>query len=104
MPRWSMSRASRSPTGWRWPGGAVVMQPETLALIVEGRAKKGDVLGVAQLAGIMGAKRTADLIPLCHPLALTKVSLSLSPDPALPGIRIEATVRTSGRPGWRWRR
>jgi cyclic pyranopterin monophosphate synthase len=79
--------------------GNVVMAPETLALIVEGRAKKGDVLGVARLAGIMAAKKTADLIPLCHPLALTKVTLDLVADPALPGVRIEATVGTSGQTG-----
>jgi cyclic pyranopterin phosphate synthase len=79
--------------------GRVVMAPDTLSLILAGQAKKGDVLGVAQLAGIMGAKRTADLIPLCHPLALTKVALVLTPDPALPGIRIEATVKTSGQTG-----
>ena len=79
--------------------GAVRMLPETLALVTEGRAKKGDVLGVARLAGIMGAKRTADLIPLCHPLALTRVALDLVPDPELPGVRIEASVRTSGQTG-----
>ncbi|MGR3757795.1 MAG: cyclic pyranopterin monophosphate synthase MoaC [Tranquillimonas sp.] len=79
--------------------GHVRMLPETLALIVEGRAKKGDVLGVARLAGIMGAKRTADLIPLCHPLPVTKVSLELEPDTALPGIRVVATVRTTGQTG-----
>lgn len=77
----------------------VVMRPETLALVVEGTARKGDVLGVARLAGIMGAKRTADLIPLCHPLPITGVRLDLTPDPALPGIRIEAEVRTTGRTG-----
>lgn len=79
--------------------GAVVMAPATLALITEGRAKKGDVLGVARLAGIMGAKRTADLIPLCHPLPVTKVALDLEPDAALPGVRITATVRTTGQTG-----
>lgn len=79
--------------------GAVKMQPETLALITEGRAKKGDVLGVARLAGIMGAKKTADLIPLCHPLPITKVAVELTPDTSLPGIRIEATVKTSGQTG-----
>ena len=79
--------------------GAVRMLPETLALVTEGRTKKGDVLGVARLAGIMGAKRTADLIPLCHPLALTRVALDLVPDPDLPGVRIEASVRTSGQTG-----
>lgn len=77
---------------------AVVMSPETLAL-AQGGAAKGDVLGVARLAGIMGAKRTADLIPLCHPLPLDKVALDLTPDPALPGIRITATARTTGRTG-----
>ena len=79
--------------------GAVRMGAETLALITEGRAKKGDVLGVARLAGIMAAKKTADLIPLCHPLPITKVALTLSPDPALPGVVIEATVKTGGQTG-----
>jgi cyclic pyranopterin phosphate synthase len=79
--------------------GAVVMSPETLALVTEGRARKGDVLGVARLAGIMGAKRTADLIPLCHPLPVTKVALDLVPDEGLPGVRITATVRTTGQTG-----
>ncbi len=79
--------------------GAVLMKPETLALITDGRAEKGDVLGVARLAGIMGAKRTADLIPLCHPLPLSKVALELEPDAGLPGIRVTATVRTTGRTG-----
>ena len=78
---------------------AVQMLPETLALITEGRAKKGDVLGVARLAGIMGAKRCADLIPLCHPLPITKVSLDLTPDADLPGVRIRAEVRTTGQTG-----
>jgi cyclic pyranopterin phosphate synthase len=75
------------------------MSAETLALITEGRAKKGDVLSVARLAGIMAAKRTADLIPLCHPLPVTKVAVELVADQALPGIRIEATVKTSGQTG-----
>jgi cyclic pyranopterin monophosphate synthase len=79
--------------------GTVRMTAETLALIVEGRAKKGDVLSVARLAGIMAAKKTADLIPLCHPLPITKVALELTPDPSLPGVRIEATVKTSGQTG-----
>lgn len=79
--------------------GAVKMSAETLALIAEGRAKKGDVLGVARLAGIMAAKKTADLIPLCHPLPITKVALDLTPDPSLPGIVVEATVKTSGQTG-----
>lgn len=78
---------------------AVQMRPETLALVTEGRAKKGDVLGVARLAGIMGAKRCADLIPLCHPLPITKVSVDLTPDNSLPGVRIRAEVRTTGQTG-----
>ncbi|TGN49658.1 cyclic pyranopterin monophosphate synthase MoaC [Paracoccus liaowanqingii] len=78
--------------------GCVIMSAATLAL-AEGGAAKGDVLGVARLAGIMGAKRTADLIPLCHPLPVAKVALDLVPDPELPGIRVTATVRTTGRTG-----
>lgn len=79
--------------------GHVRMAAATLALIMEDRAAKGDVPGVARLAGIMGAKRTAELIPLCHPLALSKVTVDLVPDPALPGLVIEATVRTTGPTG-----
>ena len=79
--------------------GWVRMRPETLALVEAGTAAKGDVLGIARLAGIMGAKKTADLIPLCHPLPLSKVTLDLTPDAALPGVRLEATVRTTGRTG-----
>jgi cyclic pyranopterin monophosphate synthase len=78
---------------------SVVMLPATLAHVTGGTAKKGDVLGVARLAGIMAAKKTADLIPLCHPLVLTKVTVDLTPDPALPGVRITATVRTTGQTG-----
>lgn len=79
--------------------GAVVMRPATLALVQAGTAKKGDVLGVARLAGIMAAKKTADLIPLCHPLPITRVALDLVTDPDLPGVRITATVRTTGQTG-----
>jgi len=79
--------------------GHVTMRPETLARLTEGRAQKGDVLGVARLAGIMGAKRTADLIPLCHPLPLARVALDLEPDADLPGVRVRASVRTTGRTG-----
>lgn len=79
--------------------GALKMAPQTLALITDGRAAKGDVLGVARLAGIMAAKKTADLIPLCHPLPLTKVAIDLIPDADLPGIIIEATVKTGGQTG-----
>ena len=75
----------------------IVMQPATLAMIREGTAKKGDVLGVARLAGIMGAKRTADLIPLCHPLPITAVTVDL--EPSDDGVEIAATVRTTGQTG-----
>ncbi|UXU73648.1 MULTISPECIES: cyclic pyranopterin monophosphate synthase MoaC [unclassified Paracoccus (in: a-proteobacteria)] len=78
--------------------GLVLMSPQTLAL-AQGGAAKGDVLGVARLAGIMGAKRTSDLIPLCHPLPIAKVTLDLTPDSALPGVRVTATVRTTGKTG-----
>lgn len=77
----------------------IKMQRETFDIITEGRAKKGDVLGVARLAGIMAAKKTADLIPLCHPLPITSVAVDLVPDPDLPGIRITATVKTTGQTG-----
>lgn len=79
--------------------GYVKMRPETLDLITEGRTKKGDVLSVARLAGIMGAKQTANLIPLCHPLPIAKVALQLTADPDRPGIRVEATVKTTGQTG-----
>ena len=79
--------------------GCVVMRPETLTYVLEGTSKKGDVLGIARVAGIMGAKKCAELIPLCHPLPITKVSLELTPDPDLPGVRIEATVKTTGQTG-----
>lgn len=75
------------------------MLPATLELIQNGSAKKGDVLGIARLAGIMGAKKTADLIPLCHPLPITKVTVDLTPDADLPGVRIEASVKTNGKTG-----
>jgi cyclic pyranopterin monophosphate synthase len=79
--------------------GQVVMLPATLAHVTLGTAKKGDVLAVARLAGIMAAKKTSDLIPLCHPLALSKVAVDLVADPALPGVRITATVATTGQTG-----
>lgn len=79
--------------------GQVMMQPETLALIQQGDIKKGDVLGTARLAGVMAAKRTSDLIPLCHPLQLTHVEVELQADESLPGIRIEASARTVGKTG-----
>ena len=79
--------------------GAVRMSPETLALVESGSAKKGDVLGVARLAGIMGAKKTSELIPLCHPIPISKIAMDLTPDPDLPGVRITATVKTTGQTG-----
>jgi cyclic pyranopterin phosphate synthase len=79
--------------------GEVVMRPETLALIQAGALKKGDVLTVAQLAGVMAAKRTADLIPLCHPLQLSHIAVELELDAALPGVQIVASVRTRGKTG-----
>jgi cyclic pyranopterin phosphate synthase len=79
--------------------GYIRMDAQTLEIITEGKAKKGDVFSVARLAGIMGAKKTADLIPLCHPLPITKVSVELTADPERPGVRVEATVKTSGQTG-----
>ena len=79
--------------------GAVRMKAETLDLILSGNAKKGDVLGTARLAGIMAAKKTADLIPLCHPLALAKVAVAITIDDALPGLRVEAMVKLTGKTG-----
>lgn len=79
--------------------GHIKMAPQTFDIIAEGRTKKGDVLSVARLAGIMGAKKTPDLIPLCHPLPVTRVAVDLTLDPDLPGIRIEGTVKTTGQTG-----
>ncbi|GAB5431741.1 MAG: cyclic pyranopterin monophosphate synthase MoaC [Epibacterium sp.] len=79
--------------------GHIKMAQETFGVISEGRAKKGDVLSVARLAGIMGAKKTAELIPLCHPLPITKVAVELTLDPDLPGVRVEGTVKTTGQTG-----
>jgi cyclic pyranopterin phosphate synthase len=79
--------------------GHVLMLPETLAMIREGNAKKGDVIGTARLAGIMAAKKTHDLIPLCHPLLLTKVSVEIVEDTALPGLRVTALARVTGQTG-----
>jgi cyclic pyranopterin monophosphate synthase len=79
--------------------GRVIMSKATLALITSGNASKGDVLATARIAGIMAAKRTADLIPLCHPLALSKVTLDISPDPKLPGCLVRATVKVTGPTG-----
>jgi len=79
--------------------GRVVMLPETLALIAEGKLPKGDVFAVARIAGIMAAKQTSSLIPLCHPLAITGVEVQLTPDASAPAVEIEATVRTTGQTG-----
>lgn len=79
--------------------GEVRMKPETLKLIREGALKKGDVLTVAQLAGVMAAKRTSELIPLCHPLALTHIEVELALDDSLPGVQITASVHTVGKTG-----
>lgn len=79
--------------------GAISMSESTLAAIQGNSIVKGDVLGVARIAGIMAAKRTADLIPLCHPIALTDVSVTVTPDPRLPGVRVEAIARTVGKTG-----
>jgi cyclic pyranopterin phosphate synthase len=79
--------------------GSVTMQPETLALIRDGLAKKGDVIATARIAGIMAAKRTHDLIPLCHPLALTRVSIDIDIDDTLPGLAVSATCRVTGQTG-----
>lgn len=77
----------------------IKMSPETLAHVTAGTAKKGDVLGIARIAGIQGAKKTSDLIPLCHPLPITSVAVDLTPDATLPGVQIEATVKTTGQTG-----
>ena len=79
--------------------GLIVMAPETLAIVRAGDAKKGDVLGTARLAGIMAAKRTHELIPLCHPLLLSKIAVDLEIDEALPGVRVRAEVKMNGQTG-----
>lgn len=79
--------------------GFVRMKPETLAVIRDGNAKKGDVIGTARIAGIMAAKQTSNLIPLCHPLMLSKVTLDIVEEPDLPGLRVEATVKLTGKTG-----
>jgi cyclic pyranopterin monophosphate synthase len=79
--------------------GFVKMKPETLAIIREGNAKKGDVIGAARIAGIMAAKQTSSLIPLCHPLMLSKVTVDIAEDADLPGLRVEATVKLTGKTG-----
>jgi cyclic pyranopterin phosphate synthase len=77
----------------------VALSPETLSLVIDGRAAKGDVLAAAELAGVMGGKRTSDLIPLCHPLALTSIAIDITPDAKLPGLRVRATAKVTGPTG-----
>jgi cyclic pyranopterin phosphate synthase len=90
--------AGKEVTHRRAVAGAIIrMKPATLAMIVEGRAPKGDVLAVARVAGIMAAKRTSDLVPLCHPLSITRASVDL--EPAEDGVRVTATVETDGKTG-----
>src|ERR1700756_5296485 len=79
--------------------GRVAMSADTLALVLSGNAKKGDVLGAARVAGIMAAKKTHELIPLCHPLALSKITVDIAPDPALPGLTVRATAKVTGQTG-----
>ncbi len=79
--------------------GFVSMKPQTLKTILEGNAKKGDVLGAARIAGIMAAKKTSELIPLCHPLLLTKVAVDIEADEDLPGLRVTALARVTGKTG-----
>jgi cyclic pyranopterin phosphate synthase len=79
--------------------GYVRMQADTLKLIRDGNAKKGDVIGTARLAGIMAAKKTSDLIPLCHPLMLTNVAVEITEDPDLPGLKVSATAKLIGKTG-----
>jgi cyclic pyranopterin monophosphate synthase len=79
--------------------GYVLMQPKTLDIVRSGNAKKGDVLGAARLAGIMAAKRTHELIPLCHPLSLTQVEVDVTPDAKLPGVAVKARVKVAGQTG-----
>src|SRR5258707_1769475 len=79
--------------------GRVLMSQKTLALVLSGNAKKGDVLGAARIAGIMAAKRTHELIPLCHPLPVSKVELDIAPDEASPGLTVRATVKVTGQTG-----
>lgn len=90
----------KAPTARRAVARAeLICRAETLALVLKGRAPKGSVIQTAELAGVMAAKRTADLIPLCHPLPLSKAAVTVTPDPALPGFRIEAEATTVGPTG-----
>jgi cyclic pyranopterin monophosphate synthase len=91
--------AKRATTRVAIAEGRVVMSASTLDLVLAGNAKKGDVLGAARLAGIMAAKKTHELIPLCHPLALTKVEVDIAPDRTLPGFTVRATCKLNGQTG-----
>ena len=79
--------------------GRVMMAPKTLAIVRQGDAKKGDVLGIARVAGIQAAKRTHELIPLCHPLPISQIEIDLAPDATLPGIKVTARVKVAGKTG-----
>src|SRR5579859_7019170 len=79
--------------------GRVHMRPQTLKLVQSGNAKKGDVLGAARIAGILAAKKTHELIPLCHPLAITKVAIEIEPDQTLPGLHVRASAKVTGQTG-----
>ena len=100
--RWSTSPTSRSPRAERWPRRIAV--DETLSLVIDGGGPKGDVLGVAELAGSWARKRTSELIPLCHPLPLTDLEVTITPDRANRSLRIRAEAATTGQTGSRWRR
>lgn len=80
-------------------GGSVTMQMETLSLVIDSAAKKGDVMTIAEIAGIMGAKHTSDLIPLCHPLPISGAKVKISIDETLPGLRVQSSVKTTGQTG-----
>ena len=90
---------SPTPSAWRWRAAKCIYKPETVELIRKGLMKKGDVLSVAQIAGIMAAKKTSELIPLCHPIALNQVEVMLELVDDLPGVQISATARTVGKTG-----
>ncbi len=96
---WSTSPAKAQTERIAVAEGKVIMRTETLDLVVAGNALKGDVLGAARLAGIMAAKRTHGLIPLCHPLPITKVEVEINPEHALPGFLVQATVKVTGQTG-----
>ena len=98
-PAWSTSAPSPPPAARRLPSAAVVMQPETLALIMADELEKGDALATARIAGIMAAKQTPSLIPLCHPIPLTRVAVDLEPDEAASAVNITATVATTAQTG-----